>query len=100
MSTRAGPSSVSQRPPSTELTAAYPPRAALIAFCEPPLVITRAFPASWSQVNPTATTCGVPFGRNVVSVARWYSPTNFSPSSVRVCCDDGVLEGVSVMPRR
>ena len=100
MRTRAGPSSVSQRPPSPELTAAYPPRAALIAFCEPPLVITRAFPASWSQVNPTATTCGVPFGRTGVCGARGYPPTNFSPAAVSGCGDEGGGAGVSGMPRR
>jgi hypothetical protein len=35
-----------------------------------PKVITRASPVSKSTVTPTATTCGVPSGRTVVSVAR------------------------------
>ena len=60
-------------PPVHLATAARPPRAALRAFTESPLVMTRTTPASASHVKPTATTCGLPSARSVVSVARWRS---------------------------
>ena len=68
--TVARPSSDSHRAPSTWLSTATPPRSALTAFCEPPVVMTRAICVLGSKVNPTATTCGELSARSVVSMAR------------------------------
>ena len=55
---------------------------AFTAFCEPPVVMTRATWVLGSNVKPTATTCGELSDRSVVSMARWRSVRNASASLV------------------
>ena len=76
------PSNDSQRAPSTWLSTATPRSSALTAFCEPPVVMTRAMWVLGSKVKPTATTCGELSERSVVSMARWRSVRNASASLV------------------
>ena len=78
---RAGPSTDSQRLPSTWHSAARLPARTCAALRLPPEQMTQAWAAASSQVNPTGTTCNPPSGRVVLSVARCRSRTKASAAS-------------------